>query len=216
GTCATVLEATLMLVPRPKQRSLLVLGYDSLGDLGDHIPEILGAEPMACEGIDRELFRLEQEMQINPEALKEMPDGNAWVLVEFGGETEEEADDRARELEAKLRRDPQPPKGLSLFDDPKEEEKLWKVREAGLSATAFPPDGNDYWPGWEDSAVPPERVGDYLRDLRRLLQRYGYGGSLCRHLGDGCIHTSTDFVLRTPDGLKAYRSVMEAASVVVL
>src|SRR5436309_9073490 len=81
GTCVTVLDVTLKLVPRPKQRSLLVLGYDSLGDLGDHIPEIIGAKPMACEGVDRELFRLEQEMHINPEALKHMPDGNAWVRV---------------------------------------------------------------------------------------------------------------------------------------
>src|SRR5205085_5243637 len=95
GTCVTVLDTTLCLVPRPKQRSLLVLGYDSLCDIGDHIPEILAAQPMACEGVDRELFRLEQEMRINPEALREMPDGNAWVLIEFGGETKREADDRA-------------------------------------------------------------------------------------------------------------------------
>jgi FAD/FMN-containing dehydrogenase/Fe-S oxidoreductase len=216
GTCVTVLDATLCLVPRPKQRSLLVLGYETLGDLGDHIPEILAAQPMACEGIDRELFRLEHEMHINPEALKDMPDGNAWVLVEFGAETKEEADDRAKQLEARLRTDPQPPKGLSLFDDPEEEEKLWKVREAGLSATAFPPDGNDYWPGWEDSAVPPERIGDYLRDLRELLKKYEYGGSLYGHLGDGCVHTSTNFDLRTPDGLKAYRSFMEDACDLVL
>jgi Fe-S oxidoreductase len=145
-----------------------------------------------------------------------MPDGDAWVLVEFGGETKQEADDRAHELESRLRKDTQPPKGLSVFDDPEEEERLWKVREAGLSATAFPPDGNDYWPGWEDSAVPPERVGDYLRDLRALLQRYQFGGSLYGHLGDGCIHTSTNFDLRTPDGLKKYRSFMEEASDLVL
>src|SRR5213078_1092108 len=168
--------------------------------------------PMACEGIDRDLFRLEMEMRIAPEALRNMPEGNAWVLVEFGGETAEEADDRARELEAKLRTDERPPRGLSLFDDPVEEQKLWKVREAGLAATTFPADGKDYWPGWEDSAVPPERGGDYLRDLRALLDRHGYGGALFGHLGDGCIHTNTNFDLRTPDGLKAYRSYMEEAA----
>ena len=70
STCVTYLEATMHLVYSPPCRSLLVLGYDSLGDLGDHIPEIIGAKPMACEGVDRELFRLEQEMHINPDALK--------------------------------------------------------------------------------------------------------------------------------------------------
>jgi len=216
GTCVTVLDATLKLVSRPKQRSLLVLGYDDLGDLGDHIPEILEARPMACEGIDHVLFKQQQEQHIHPQELKELPDGSAWVLVEFGGETKDEADDKARALEARLNKDRQPPKGTSLFDDPEEEERLWKVREAGLSATAFPPDGHDYWPGWEDSAVPPEKVGHYLRDLRALLSKYGYGGSLYGHLGDGCIHTSTDFDLRTPDGLKAYRSFMEEAADLVI
>src|SRR5207302_5859301 len=120
------------------------------------------------------------------------------------------------ELERKLRKDKGPPKGLSLFDDPEEEQKLWKVREAGLAATTFPSDGKDYWPGWEDSAVPPERVGDYLRDLRALLEKHGYGGALYGHLGDGCIHTNTDFDLRTPEGLKSYRSFLEEASDLVL
>jgi FAD/FMN-containing dehydrogenase/Fe-S oxidoreductase len=216
GTCVTILEATLKLVPRPKQRSLLVLGYDSLGDLGDHIPEILAVKPMACEGIDEELFRLEQQTHIHPEALKHLPDGNAWVLVEFGGETKEEADERARELESRLRKDRRPPKGLSLFEDPEEAARLWKVRQSGLAATTFPEDGRDYWPGWEDSAVPPERVGDYLRDLRALLDRYGYGGALFGHLGDGCIHTNTNFDLRTAPGVQAYRSFMEDAADLVV
>jgi Fe-S oxidoreductase len=205
-----------MLVPRPEARSLLVIGYEDVASLGDHIPEILEHHPMACEGVDNELFRLEQEMNIHPRELKQLPEGSAWVLVEFGGDTKEEADDRARELEARLKKDKQPPQGTSLFDDPEEEERLWKVREAGLSATAFPPDGQDYWPGWEDSAVPPERVGEYLRDFRKLLNKYELGGALYGHLGDGCIHTSTNFDLRTAEGIRAYRSFIEEAADLVI
>src|SRR5439155_9895038 len=140
----------------------------------------------------------------------------AWLLVEFGGETKDEADDRSRALGARLKRSKRPPTGIALFDDPEEEKRLWDVRAAGLATSAFPPDGQDYWPGWEDSAVPPERVGEYLRDLRTLFSKYGYGGSLYGHLGDGCIHTSTNFDLRTPDGLKAYRSFMEEAADLVV
>jgi FAD/FMN-containing dehydrogenase len=52
--------------------------------------------------------------------------------------------------------------------------RLWEIPESGLGATAFVPGEPDTWPGWEDSAVPPEKVGEYLRELRKLFQRHGY------------------------------------------
>ena len=89
---------------------------------------------------------------------------------------------------------------MKLFDDEAEEEHLWKVRESGLGATARIPGENDAWEGWEDSAVPPDKVGPYLRDLRKLLQKYGYNCSLYGHFGQGCIHTRIDFDLKTVRG----------------
>ncbi len=104
---------------------------------------------------------------------------------------------------------------ISLFEDAEEEQHLWEVREGGLGATAFS-DGNDHWPGWEDSAVPPERIGDYLRDLKRLYDEYGYRGAMYGHVGQGCVHSRIDFDLRTPEGLKTYRRFMEAAADLVV
>ena len=60
---------------------------------------------------------------------------------------------------------------MKLFDDPREEHKLWEVRESGLGATANVPGMRDTWPGWEDSAVPPDKLGGYLRDLRKLFDK---------------------------------------------
>ncbi|MGH2387279.1 MAG: FAD-binding and (Fe-S)-binding domain-containing protein, partial [Chloroflexota bacterium] len=74
----------------------------------------------------------------------------------------------------------------------------------------------DFWPGWEDSAVPPERMGDYLRDLRRLLDEYGYGGAFYGHMGQGCLHTRIDFELTTAEGVRRFRAfVLEAADLVL-
>ncbi len=106
--------------------------------------------------------------------------------------------------------------GVSLFDDPDQERRLWEVREAGLGATAFSPDGKDHWPGWEDSAVAPEKVAQYLHTLRALYDKYGYDGALYGHLGDGCIHSRISFDLRTADGLRAYRAFMEEAADLVV
>src|SRR5437588_2355877 len=122
----------------------------------------------------------------------------------------------AHDLVARLQKDDDPTVDTSLFDDEEQESKLWQVREGGLGATAFPPDGKDHWPGWEDSAVAPERVADYLRDLKGLYDRYDYQGALYGHLGDGCIHSRISFDLRTPGGLEKYRSFMEEAADLVV
>ena len=216
GTCVTVLEATLKLIPRPAARSLLVVGYGTIFDVGDHIMEILDRRPIGCEAIDHVLFRNEQQLGIHPDDIALLPDGGAYVLVEFGGESKADTDAQARSLMHRLRADSRPPVDMTVFDDAEQERRLWAVREAGLGATAFGPDGNDHWPGWEDSAVAPEHVSAYLRELRKLYDRYGYDGAMYGHLGDGCIHSRISFDLRTPNGLRDYRAFMnDAADLVV-
>ena len=90
------------------------------------------------------------------------------------------------------------------------------MREAGLGATAFPPDGEDHWPGWEDSAVPIDKVGAYIRDLKGLYEKYGYRGAMYGHLGQGCIHSRINFDLRTAEGIRTYRAFMEEAADLVV
>ena len=106
---------------------------------------------------------------------------------------------------------------VAYVDDPAVEDKLNDVREAGLGATAYPPGKHETHEGWEDAAVPPDRLGDYLRDFRKLLERYDYrGASLYGHFGQGCVHTRIPFELRTEDGIAHYRSfVQDAADLVV-
>src|SRR5581483_6162894 len=100
--------------------------------------------------------------------------------------------------------------------DPAEMHQVWEAREAGLGATAFVPGQRDTWPGWEDSAVAPEKVGDYLRDLRDVLARFGHQPSLYGHYGQGCIHCRIDFDLVTQAGLENYRATVEAAADLVV
>jgi FAD/FMN-containing dehydrogenase len=113
-----------------------------------------------------------------------------------------------------LKRQPHPP-NMKIFADPKEAEKIWEVRESGLGATAYVPGMADTWTGWEDSAVPPERLGDYLRDLRKLFERYDYECALYGHFGQGCVHVRIDLDLETRAGVDEHVSfVSEAADLV--
>jgi FAD/FMN-containing dehydrogenase/Fe-S oxidoreductase len=215
STCVTILQAELILIENPSARSLLVLGYPDVYTAGDHVPDLLAFRPIGLEGIDDRLIEDMKKTRIHPENIELLPEGKGWLLVEFGGDSKEESDARAREAMDALRAKPSPPTML-LYDDPAKEEMLWKVRESGLGATAHVPDAPVTWEGWEDSAVPPDRVGGYLRDLRKLFDKYGYGCSLYGHFGQGCIHTRIDFDLQSAPGIEKYKAFMDEATTLVV
>jgi FAD/FMN-containing dehydrogenase/Fe-S oxidoreductase len=215
GTCVTVLSAKVRLVHSPPARTLLVLGYPDIYTAGDHATEIREFMPVGLEGIDDRLVEDMKKKKLHPERTRLLPEGNGWLLVEFGGDTKEEADGKARTCMEALRGKPGAPH-MKLFTDLQEEQIIWKVRESGLGATARVPGSPDTWEGWEDSAVPADRVGEYLRALRKLLDEYGYGCSFYGHLGQGCIHTRIDFDLATEEGISRYRSFVERAADLVI
>ena len=215
STCVLVLEAALHLISNPRARSLLVLGYPSVYEAADHVPEVMRHHPIGCEGMDDRLVKDIESIGYQTETLRLLPDGKGWLLVEFGGETKEEADARARELIDDLKASANPPT-MKLFDDPEQELKVWKTREAGLGATAHVNRDRPTWEGWEDSAVPPERLGEYLRGFRDLLDRHELHGDLYGHFGQGCVHTRIDFDLETADGIRNYRSFVEHAADLVV
>jgi FAD/FMN-containing dehydrogenase len=67
-----------------------------------------------------------------------------------------------------------------------------------LGATAFAPGKADRWPGWEDSAVPPDSIEDYLRALKKLFARHDYNASVYGHFGQGLVHCRLPFEFNTP------------------
>ena len=215
GTCVAVLEAECRLVPSPPARTLLVLGYEDVFTAGDHVPRILEFKPIALEGLDADLIADMKAIGLHPSDVKLLPPGRGWLLVEFGGDTREQSDGYAKQAMHALQREKNAPQML-LYDQPSQEAKIWQVRGAGLGATAHVPNKAITWEGWEDAAVPPDRLGDYLRDFRKLLDRYGYSGDLYGHFGQGCVHTRIDFDLHTRPGIDTYRAFIdEAADLVV-
>jgi FAD/FMN-containing dehydrogenase/Fe-S oxidoreductase len=215
GTCVTVLQAIVHLVPSPPVRTLLVLGYPDVYSAADQVMEVLAHGPVGLEGIDEVLVEAVRTKGLHPHGLSLLPPGRGWLLVEFGGETRAEAEGRARGLIAALGKSGTAP-SARLFGDREEQKRIWKVRESGLGATARVPGRKDSWEGWEDSAVAPEKLGLYLRALRGLYDKYGYRGALYGHFGQGCVHTRIDFDLTTAAGIAKVRAfVHEAAELVV-
>jgi FAD/FMN-containing dehydrogenase len=215
GTLATVTEATVRLVHSPPERSLLVLGYEDIFHAADHVPEILEFGPVGLEAIDHHLIEDMRARGMEESKLPLLPDGTGFLLVEFAGDTQEEAHDRSRECMELLRGEGDAPE-MKLIEDQAEEAGIWEIREAGLGATAYVPMHRDAWPGWEDSAAPPDRLGEYLRDYRDLLRKYDYRAALYGHFGDGCVHCRIDFDLRSAGGIRDWRSFLDEAADLVL
>ena len=207
STCVTVLEATLELIPKPPLR------LAPRGRLPRQVPHRRprDARPRAPADLDRghgrDADRGHDPARHPPTtSARLLPDGKGWLLVEFGGETKDEADEKARALMRDLEKDGRPPSGMKLYDDPASEQHIWEVREAGLGATAFIPGKPDTHEGWEDSAVPPERLGEYLRaSLASSRDEYGYESSLYGHYGQGCVHARWNFDLVTKPGIAKFR-----------
>ncbi len=214
GTLVTVLHAELTLVEVPAARAMVVLGYPDVASAGAAVPTVLAHDPWQLEGLDQVLMQLEQEARLAGKAIDEMPSGSGWLMIQFAGDSQDEADAKARGLLAELEGHEHAP-SHRFMDDPAKEDELIEVREAGLGATAHPLGKHDNWPGWEDAAVPPDRLGEYLRDFRSLLDEFGYPQdetALYGHFGQGCIHVRIPFELRTADGLAHYRAFAERAA----
>lgn len=215
STCVTVLEATASLVHSPPARSLLVLGYSDIYTATDDIMEILKHKPIALEGMDGRMIEDARKKGLLLSDVALLPSGGGWFLVEFGSHTPQTTHDQAQGLMQELEQKEHPP-NMKLFDDPRQAKKIWAIREAAVGATGQVPGEKDAWSGWEDSAVPPDKVSAYLRDLRDLLERYNYRWAFYGHFGQGCIHTRISFDLETKAGISKFREFMyEAAALVV-
>jgi FAD/FMN-containing dehydrogenase/Fe-S oxidoreductase len=215
GTCVTVLEATCRLVESPPERVLLVVGYPDIYQCADHVPEIMSHSPIGLEGFDDVLTGSSRRKGMNSEGLELLPAGAGWLLVEFGSQTLPEAESQARHLMQALTRSPGAP-AMRLFSDKQQAKRIWEIRESSLGVTSHVPGEALKWEGWEDAAVAPEKLGGYLRDLRKLMNHFGYGGSFYGHFGHACVHTRIDFDLQSKDGIAKFRKFVEEAADLVV
>ncbi len=210
-TCVIVLEAKCRLVYSPPSRTLVVLGYEDIFVAADDVPRLLEFHPIGLEGVDDRLIEDMKSKKLNVDKIPLLPEGRGWLLVEFGGATKEESEANAQKMIDALKHSQLVP-SIKRFDDKKEERNVWKIRESGLGATAFVPGKPRTWEGWEDSAVDPKHLGKYLRDLRKLMDKYGYVGDLYGHFGQACVHTRNNFDLESAAGITRYRDYIDEAA----
>ncbi|MEV0706687.1 FAD-binding and (Fe-S)-binding domain-containing protein [Nocardia aurea] len=206
GTCGLLLEATVELAPVPAATVLTVLGYPGIAAAADDVAAVMACAPIAVEGIDA---RLVDVVRARHGSVPELPRGGGWLFVETSGDSQAQALAAARALVRAV-----DALDSRIVTDPVEAAALWRIRADGAGLAGRTPDGRPAWPGWEDAAVPPERLGDYLRDFADLTAAHDVDGLLYGHIGDGCIHVRLDLpIVGAPERFRAF--LFDAADLVV-
>ncbi|GIH14444.1 FAD-binding and (Fe-S)-binding domain-containing protein [Rugosimonospora africana] len=209
GTCAVLLGATVRLVRAPVATVLVALGYPDMTVAADAVPALLKHHPIAVEGLDARIVDAVVSRR-GASAVPELPDGRGWLFVELAGDSEAELAAATGPLIADA--------GTSasmVVTDPKHAAALWRIREDGAGLSARSPRGRPAHAGWEDAAVPPERLGAYLRAFEALTRQHDVTGMPYGHFGDGCLHVRLDFPLDEPGGAQRFRAfLLDAADLV--
>jgi FAD/FMN-containing dehydrogenase/Fe-S oxidoreductase len=214
GTCVTILGAICELKPSPQHRRLVALGFADAFIAADHVPAVLEHKPIGLEGFDGLLVDFMLRKNLVVDDVKLLPAGRGFLLCEFGADTPAEVDGMAAALVHAGKSFDRVPWVARYTAE--QAARVWKVREAALGASVFVPGEQSGWEGWEDSAVAPDKLGQYLRELFALIENYGYKSPMYGHFGQGCVHLRITFDLKTADGIAKFRRFLDEAADIVL
>ncbi|MGH9581482.1 MAG: FAD-binding and (Fe-S)-binding domain-containing protein, partial [Bryobacteraceae bacterium] len=214
STCAIILRAKMKLVHSPRHRALIIVCFPDMFTAGDHAAAFRELGPIGLECFHHKVIDNEHRKGKEMPGEKLLPEADTYVLLEFGADSKEEASRQARKAMEKIRAMDDTHTAIRLIEDERDQKLIWKVRENGVGASRIP-GVEDAWPSWEDAAVPVDQVGNYLRELQKLLDKHGYTMTMFGHIGDGCLHTRITFNVKTVEGVKQYRTFMTEAAHVV-
>ena len=214
STCVLILSATVRLLPWPAHRALVALGYPDSPAAAAHVTEILETGPLAVEFFEYGIIENLRKKNFGSPGMDELPQGRTFVLVEYGGGSQADAEAAAAALGSRLRALPAGP-DTRTYTDAAQQADIWEVRRGAIGSTRIPQEHGGL-AGWEDAAVDPSRLSDYLRDYAELVRKYGYHTVLFGHFGQGCIHNRLDLDIKTAEGIATFAAFLsDAADLVV-
>ncbi len=216
GTLATVVEATVRLVPIPAAKGVVALHYDSVPAACHATPAALRHHPAAVELVDAVII---ERCRANPgyASLAGFVQGEAGalLLVECEGDTADEVRARLEAVAADLG-GPGGAYASVLITDTVGQARLWRMREAGLGLLMSVRGDAKPIAFVEDAAVPPERLGEFVERFDALVERYGTTVAHYGHASEGCLHLRPLVNIKRAAGLDTIQAIASEVADLVL
>jgi Fe-S oxidoreductase len=207
GTLAVIRRAKVNLVPKPKHTILAVLSYQSNADACDDVPRLLTHHPSAVELVPQMILRLARSV---PEYARQMGwvigDPAALLVIEFSGDQPSALKDAARKIGDVL----------TIAESQQDQARVWNIRKVGLGLLDSRPQSARPAAFIEDCAIPVSRLGEFVREVEKILTAHGTEGGIYAHASAGCLHIRPILNLKTGRGVTDLRTISEAVFALTL
>jgi FAD/FMN-containing dehydrogenase/Fe-S oxidoreductase len=223
GTLAVVTQAKLGLMPLPRYKQLFAVRYADFDAALRAASVLVRSDPGAIETLDSTIVGLAKNDVIwhSVAHLLEPPHpldarGEAPLaavnLVEFESDDEGVVARKVSDLAAALdaeRGAPGGATGYTIATRSQDIAALWALRKKGVGLLGNAKGERRPVPFVEDTAVPPERLADYIRDFRAILDRHGLRYGMFGHVDVGCLHVRPALNLRDPEDGRLLREISD-------
>ncbi len=204
GTLAVIRRAKVRLVPKFQHTILGVLAYPSLAEACDAVPELLAADPSAIELVSRSLIQLARLVPAYAHQIAFLDqignsggDPAALLVVEFAGKNPRRLKEKASNLGSRV----------LVAESPDDQKRVWDVRKMGLGILLSRPGEPKPVPFIEDLSVPIEGLGNFVREIEHILEKYSTEGDFFGHASAGCLHIRPLLNLKTAKGVEEMHTI---------
>jgi Fe-S oxidoreductase len=133
-------------------------------------------------------------------------DPAAVLVVEFSGDRPEVLKEAVRHLGDVM----------TVAESAEDQARIWNVRKVGLGILDSRPQSARPAAFIEDCAVPVEHLGEFVREVERILAEHKTVGGIYAHASGGCLHIRPILDLQRGEGVRALRSIGEQTLAVAL
>ena len=216
GTLATIVEAKMRLVPKPKWTAMDVIHFNDDIEALECAQVVLQTKPYALESTDKMILNLargniEQSRKLG--FVQGSPD--SLLMVEYAGETEAEVRAQVDKLE-ELRKREKIGYASTLAFKPEEVKAIWGVRKAGLGLLLGTKGDKKPIAFVEDTAVSPEKLPEFIKRFREIVARHDTVAGYYGHCSVGCMHIRPLINLKEESERSKMVSIANAISDLVL
>ncbi|MBC7833757.1 MAG: FAD-binding protein [Phycisphaerales bacterium] len=216
GTLAVTLRARLKLSPLPTAKGMAVISFSTLEDAIAAVKPILdNGLPLGLSAVEllddvvldaaRGNLEYSKYVELLPGASAERREPKAALYVEFFGfgsggavaESQLQVATGFQSLRELITRTPGA-RAIECYTDAAAMLKAWKLRKAGEPLLHGLPGKRKPITFVEDNAVPVERLGEFVREFKKIVGRHGTRAAFWAHASVGVLHVRPMIDLHDP------------------